>query len=256
MPKINRNFIFLGVAVLLGVMASVLAVHYVNTQVAKRTHTTPQRTVKVVVPVRDLAKGDMLSASGVAARDVPAEFVPADAITPADYRNYLGQVLRAPLQHGAPIPASAVERLSDHFSNIIAPGKVAYSIQVNNTNSISGLITPGDHIDLMLLTSEDKNDRIRPLLGDVLVLATGRRAKGVRSDGSGDDHYSNLTLELTPTEAQRVGIAKKVGALRVMLRPPNSNEPFHLKLLSKADLLRMQRRARGSGIQFIIGGNG
>ncbi|KGI78939.1 Flp pilus assembly protein CpaB [Oleiagrimonas soli] len=255
MAKINRNFIFLGVAVLLGVLASLLAVHYVNTQVAKRTHTAPQQTVKVVVPVRDLAKGDTLTARDVAARDVPADFVPADAVTPSDYHAYLGQVLRAPLQHGAPIPASAVERLSDHFSNIIGRGKVAYTIQVDDTNSISGLITPGDHIDLMLLTSSNGNDRIRPLLGDVLVLATGQHAKGVRG-ASEDDHYSNLTLELAPEEAQRIGIARKVGALRVMLRRPGSDAPFNLKLLSKADLLRMQRRGSGSGIQFIIGGNG
>jgi pilus assembly protein CpaB len=50
-------------------------------------------------------------------------------------------------------------------------------------------------------------------------------------------------------------MAMKVGELRVMLRPPGSDQPFDLKLLSKADLLRLGR-VRGNGIQFIIGGNG
>jgi pilus assembly protein CpaB len=97
-------------------------------------------------------------------------------------------------------------------------------------------------------------DNIRPLLGDVLVLATGKRAKGVRRS-DGDTSYSNITLELAPAQAQRVGMAMKVGELRVLLRPPGSQQPFDLKLLSKADLLRLGLPVRSSGIQFIIGGN-
>ena len=195
-------------------------------------------------------------AGSIASRSVPAEFVPADALTPDNYQDYLGQVLTAPLAHGAPISASAVEQLADHFSSVIQqPGDVAYSIQVNDTNSVSGLIAPGDHIDMLLLVSGQGSDNIRPLLGNVLVLATGKRAKGVRR-GDGDTNYSDITLELTPAQAQRVGMAMKVGELRVLLRPPGSQEPFDLKLLSKADLLRLGLPVRSNGVQFIIGGNG
>ena len=256
MPVVNRNFIYLGVAVLLGILASFMAVHYVNKQVAERTRTTPEQTVQVVVPVHDLKSGDTLQPDDVAARDVPAEFVPADALTADSYNAYMGQVLRSPLAQGAPIPASAVETVAEHFSNIIKPGNVAYTVQVDETSSVSGLIVPGDHVDLLLLTEDGDNARIRPLMGDVLVLATGRKAKGVRSSGDESSGYSNITLELAPEKAQRVGMAMQVGELRVLLRPPGSKEPFNLKLLSKADLLRLGRPARGTGIQFIIGGNG
>jgi pilus assembly protein CpaB len=149
-----------------------------------------------------------------------------------------------------------VESLADHFSSVIQkPGDVAYSIQVDDTNSVSGLIAPGDHLDLLLLVSAEGSENIRPLLGNVLVLATGKRAKGVRRQ-DGDNSYSNITLELAPEQAQRVGMAMKVGELRVLLRPPGSQDPFDLKLLSKADLLRLGLPVRSSGVQFIIGGNG
>lgn len=255
--KINRNLGFLLLAIALGIIASMMAVHYVNKQVADRTqvHKTAQATRQVVVPVRDLDKGATLTQDAIAARDVPADFVPADALTPENYQSYLGQVLRAPLTHGAPIPASAVELLADHFSSIIQPGDVAYTIQVDDTNSVSGLISPGDHIDMLLLISGQSSDNIRPLLGNVLVLATGKRAKGVRGSDK-DANFSNITLELSPGQAQRVGMAMKVGELRVLLRPPGSQEPFDLKLLSKADLLRLGRPVRSRGIQFIIGENG
>lgn len=259
MARINRNFIFLGVAALLGIGASMMAVHYINSEVAARTQANtppPQQTRTVVVPVKDLPKGATLTQADIATRDVPADFVPADALTPDNYATYMGQVVDAPLTHGTPIPASAVELVMDHFSNIIDPKDVAYSIQVDDTNSVSGLIVPGDHIDILMLTTEDQSSDIRPLLGNVLVLATGKRAKGVQAadDKQGDQTYSNLTLEVAPQDAQRIGMAMKVGELRVLLRPPGSHQPFDLNLLSKQDLLRLGRRVkRSSGIQFIIG---
>lgn len=262
MPRINRNLIFLLVAVVLGIAASLLAVRYVNNQVAARTQTTPTQTRQVVVPVHDLEKGANLTQDDIATRDVPVDFVPADAITPDNYQSYVGQVLRTPLTHGAPISGSAIDRVTDHFSNVIAPGHVGYTIQVDESSSVSGLIVPGDHVDILLLLSGDAagHDQIRPLLGDVPVLATGKVARGLRKqgeEGTTEDSYSNITLGLAPADAQRLGMAMKVGELRLMLRPAGVDEPYNLKLLSKADLLRQARPVHaGSGIQFIIGGNG
>lgn len=251
--KINRNFVFLGIAVLLGIAASLMAVRYVDTQVAARTVVRAEETRQVVVPVRDLAVGESLGAADLAAREVPVDFIPADALTADNYEAFLDQALRAPLAQGAPIPASAVERLQDHFSGIIAPGHVAYTLQVDETNSVSGMIVPGDRIDVLLLISENGNDSLRPLLADVQVLATGRHAPGVR-DSEDAEGYSNITLELPPLDAQRIGVARKAGELLVMLRRAGSREPYGLKALSKTDLLRLGRPARTGGIQFIIGG--
>jgi pilus assembly protein CpaB len=257
MPRFNRNFIFLGVAIVLGVLASFLAVRYVNKQVANRTQAPAEHTVKVVVPVRDLPKGAILQQSDIAARDVPADFVPGNAITPADYNAYLGQILRAPLTHGAPIPASAMENLADHFSSVIRPGDVAYTIQVNASNSVSGMIAPGDRVDILLLTGRDEQVRSQPLLNNVLVVATGQRAQGVSASDAENTHsYSNMTLELSPRDAQRVGIARKVGDLGVLLRNAGNVEPFGLKALTGRDVLGMSRRAHHRGVIFIIGGKG
>lgn len=259
MPKINRNLLFLGVAILLGIAASFMAVHYINNQVAARTQVTPEATRTVVVPVHDLEKGALLGDDDVATRDVPVQFVPADALTPENYQTYLGQLLRSPLGKGAPIPGSAIDLVSDHFSTVIDANKVAYTISVDESGSVSGLIVPGDHVDIMLLLTGDAaagKDQIRPLLGDVLVLATGKRAQGVKPTGD-DGSYSNLTLGLTPVDAQRLGMAMKAGELRVMLRSAGDKQPFALETLSKADLLRMGKPVlRESGIQFIIGGKG
>ena len=256
MPRVNRNLLFIIIALVLGVAASYLAVQYVNKEVAARTPVDHTKTVSVVVPTHPLAKGDILKADDVAARDVPEAFIPADAVTPANYEDYLGQQLRAPVAQGAPLAGSAVHLVTDHFSNVINRDDVAMTIQVDESNSTSGLMVPGDHVDIMLLMTEEKDVRLIPLQSNVPVLATGRRARGVQS--SGDDsagNYSNVTLELSPRDAQRLAVAGKAGELRLMLRKAGQNQPFDLRMLSKAELLNLGKPVRKGtpGVEFIIG---
>jgi pilus assembly protein CpaB len=256
MPRVNRNLTYVLVAAALGVLASFMTVQYIKRQVIARTPVDRTQFASVVVPVHPLQKGDILKQADIAARNVPVAFVPADAVTPDNYGTYLGQVLRAPVAQGAPLSASAVDLIVDHFSNIINQGDVAYTIQVDDTNSASGLMVPGDHVDILLLVVTDPNSRIMPLESDVLVLATGHHARGVQTaDSSEARNYSNITLELTPAQAQRVAMAAKSGELRLMLREPGNDQPFNLRSLSKQDLLRT--RVQGStGVEFIIGGRG
>ena len=254
MPRVNRNLIYLLSAAGLGVLASYMSVQYIKRQVIARTPVDHTQTVSVVVPVHPLQKGEVLKQEDIAARNVPISFVPADAVTPDTYASYLGQVLRAPVAEGAPLSASAVDLIVDHFSNIINQGDVAYTIQVDDTNSASGLMVPGDHVDILLVVTDP--GRIMPLESDVLVLATGHHARGVQNNDSSEArNYSNVTLELRPQQAQRVAIAGKSGELRLMLREPGNDQPFNLHSFSKQDLFRDPQK-RSTGVEFIIGGRG
>jgi pilus assembly protein CpaB len=255
MARVNRNLIFVAVAIVLGVLASMLAVKYVDNQVAARTP-AGAKTRPVVVPVRDIEKGQVIGEDDLSVRNVPVDLVPADAVSPEAYTQYIGQQLRAPVAKGVPLAVASLDLVADHFSNIINPGDVATTISVDDNNSVSGLIVPGDHVDiLMMVTNDDQNQRIMPLLGNVLVLATGHHAKGVQQEEGKGANFSNLTLELPPNDAQRLAMANKAGELRVILRQADSKEPFNLSSLSKADLLRISRPARkSSGIEYIIGG--
>ena len=253
--NLNRNAVYLLVAVGLGGLASLMAVHYINQQVAVRTPRDAETTT-VVVPVHPMQKGDILKQEDIASRNVPVAFVPADAITPDTYESFVGQVLRAPVAQGAPLSASAVDLIVDHFSNVISKGDVAYTIQVDDTNSVSGLMVPGDHVDILLMVTDQTSVKIIPLQSNVLVLATGHHAKGVRNtDSNAADNFSDVTLELAPQEAQRVAIASKSGELRLMLRQAGNNQPFNLRALSKQDLLKVGPH-KGSGVEYIVGGRG
>src|ERR1700730_5836091 len=95
--SMNRNLVYLLVAVGLGALASLLAVQYINKQVAARIPVDHTQTVAVVVPVHPMEKGEILKQEDISSRNVPSDFVPADAVTPDTYENFVGQVLRAPV---------------------------------------------------------------------------------------------------------------------------------------------------------------
>lgn len=269
-PKVSKNFIYIGVAFVLAVLAAMVAVSYVKQQVEERTR-DDRAMARIAVPLNDMAQGAIITESDLAIRNVPSELVPADAVTPENYLEYEGRMLRSPVRGGAPLSASALVPMYDQFSRVIAEGKVAYTLSVDENNSISGMIAPGDLIDILFMKDADGGEKDRsgsqvfPLLGRIKVLATGNRVgERITPEGSidaGVEGFSSLTLELDHYQANRLAVASKVGSLRVLLRELNDRSPGYPGGLSENALLRSLGGPRDEGgadggVEFIIGGRG
>jgi len=255
LPKINRNLVFMVAALVLGLLAALVAVNYVQKVVAERTRQTGETTT-VAVPKQAMEVGAILADGDLAARDVPADLVPADAITPDNYQTYVGRALRAPVREGAPVAASALVPLNEQFSSVIHPGKVGYTLGVDETNSISGMISPGDYVDLMLTVDQDSGARVIPLLENVPVLATGSRVGEALPDEQ-NPGFSNITLELDPAQAERLAVGGKAGNVHVVLRHTADRSEFGLDGLTQKQLLGQPASSAGirrAGVEYIIGG--
>lgn len=274
--KISRNYVYIGIALVMASLAALIAVNYVQTTVAERTQDN-RRMVEVAVPLADMPQGAIVQPGDLAVREVPAEFVPVDAVTPENHTEYEGRMLRSPARGGAPLSASALVPLHEHFSSLIPQGKVAYTLSVDENNSISGMLVPGDLIDILFVKDKDGDAaaaragaRVVPLLQQVRVLATGTRiGERVAREGQPETDaqgFSSVTLELDQAQAKSLVIAAQVGALRVLLRDAKDRSPSPAQGLSEREWLRSlgvyeetaegKRGARGNGIEFIIGGRG
>ena len=264
--KVNKNLLFVAGAVVFGLIAAFLSVSYIQQKADEaRLAATPKSRpeTQVVVPVRDIAPGEQLQAAALSARNVPVDFVPADALLPGNYEQYLGQAARFALKQGAPVSAGALVATHDQFSRVVAPGNVAYTFSVNETNSISGMISPGDRIDILMTYTPDKDEgdkgaardeggRVIPLLENILVLAAGTALENVPGElASG---FSSVTLELSPHQAEQLTIAQEAGRMRVVLRNLDDRTPFGLSGLTERALLSDYEASGGSGVHFIIGG--
>lgn len=266
--KVNRNILFIAGAVVFGLIAAFLSVGYVQQKAEEAraaAQPKPRPETQVVVPIRDIPAGERIQGNVLSARNVPVDFVPADAIIPGDHERYVGRVTRYALKQGVPISAGALMSSHDQFSRVVTPGNVAYTFSVNENNSISGMISPGDRIDLLLTYSPDRlaggssgdrnlpsdGDRVIPLLENIHVLAVGTDLESVPGEiASG---YSSITLELDPQQAEQLTVAQEAGKMRVVLRNLDDRTPFGLMGLTERGLLS-EYEGTSSGVHFIIGG--
>jgi pilus assembly protein CpaB len=265
LPKLNKNVLFLGGAILLGLVAALLSVSYIQQRVAEATAAARVKVTEtqVVVSKRDLAIGETVGEGDLVTRNVPVDFVPADAVTSENYGNFINRMVRAPIKRGTPLSASSLVPLYDKFSRMIVPGKVGYTLSVNENNSISGMIAPGDNVDILLTYNTDKGakegqpqqgDRVVPLLENITVLATGSRM-GETPGGDDNAAFSSVTLELDPDQAEQLTIGQKAGDVRVLLRNFEDKTPFGLSGLTEKTLMSLFGGVGGDDVEYIIGGN-
>ncbi|MCP3671732.1 MAG: Flp pilus assembly protein CpaB [Gammaproteobacteria bacterium] len=226
------------IALILGVVGAGLATLYLNSREAElRDLLTPKhKMVAVVVAKRDLVKGDILGTNTLAVLEIPSKYLDNNAVRPNQFESIDGQVLTQNLNSGKPLLNSYIGReFPLDFSDTIPKKRRAITIQVDEINSIAGLIRPGNRIDLFVnlppgsdTTGKQKSNEVVPVLENLEVLATGKDAArdyeekvrllrggiGVRPNQS----YTTLTLNVTPKEGALITIAQDKGDLMALLR--------------------------------------
>jgi pilus assembly protein CpaB len=107
----------------------------------------------------------------------------------------------------------------------IPMGHQAVSIALDPTRQVSGFVTPGDRVSVVVSLSLPKGGRSqrtsRFLLQDVQVLAVGATAQEGRRVGQGrNQSLSAVTLAVRPADVERVVFAAENGSLYLSLLPP------------------------------------
>lgn len=214
----------------------------------------------VVVPNQNMARGDVIDTDRMATRPVPAEFTAPDAIKPEEIDQFVGQKLAWPIKRGAPLLRSHIDPGSKAFATQLKPGKRALTIQVDDVNSTSGMVVPGNYIDLLLIREGANGEVVQPLFQNLLVMATGQMVQGAESPMSASQEsksYSTLTLELSPDQSARLILAQKLGSIRAVLRGQGDQEIVSQGAIGVSDLLATGKRTvkPSNNVEFIIGGN-
>ncbi len=139
-------------AILLGGLAAALSMLYLKSREAaiRASLEGPKvQNVAVVVAKSDLPKGTTITEEQFAVREIPQDFVPADAITPGEFDGFSGRVLVQVVGYGKPLLRSYLsDSFPVDFSDIIPKGHRAMTVTVDEVNSVAGNIRPGNHIDI------------------------------------------------------------------------------------------------------------
>lgn len=262
---INRNFLMLFLALLLGTAGVYLANAFIKERIAafEASHKDDTKMVEVVVPRRDLPRGTRIVADDLATRQIPTQWVHRGTVTESTYRIAEGQRLTYDAEEGKPLLWAHLESGSvPTFSGKLPEGMRALTIPVDEVNSLSGFLQPLDQIDLILTYKPGKEKITIPLLQNVLVLATGIKTVVDKvANNNGARTYRTVTLQVTPKDAKRIVLAREAGSITAVLRHPDDEVLASKASMTVATLFGNKpkpkpRRSviRKRGIEFIIGG--
>ena len=209
-----KSLILLAVAAACGLIAMV-----VFEKMSNQTVNAEEQKIKVLVATVEISPGTELDETNVEFREYPIHVVPENSVTtPEEYEE------RAVKVRTFPGDILILDKLSKKgevgVSNNIPPGMTAIAIAVDRTMTSSGLLLPGNRVDVLVTLQTPGNLRlgkqIKTVLEWVEVLATDDKAE-VESSKS-DQNTSTVTLLLTIEEAKLVKLAEDVGKLHLGMR--------------------------------------
>jgi pilus assembly protein CpaB len=182
---------------------------------------------EVYAPVRELAAGTLIAPQHLSRMPITdgaltAQMIVADA---GGEGVLVGSVARQVLPQGVPIARSAIVQPGDRgfLAAVLPKGKRAITIPISEVAALSGLVLPGDRVDLILTYSVDAEAAAirasETVLTNIRVLALDQRLGPVQP--SEEDKKSPVaetaTLEVTPEQAEMLTLAQTLGSLSLVL---------------------------------------
>ena len=217
--------------------------------------------LRVVVANADLRPGISLSSQTVAIREVPRAFLHSEAVLADRWNTVAGRVLAHAIRSGEPILLSHLAQdVGAGFSSQLAEGMRALTIPVDDQASLSGMLAPGDRIDIAFTTLAGNDSVTLPLLSNVPVIATGIRTIAnaqYLSERRQGAQYNTITVSVTPDDAARLTLAQDAGKVTITLRQPNDERSTRIARVTKKSLLTGNPVARASPrrepVEIILG---
>jgi pilus assembly protein CpaB len=187
---------------------------------------------EVLVATKTLPVGTILDATSFKYQPWPeqmvggAYFVKKDGF---DIKSLQGTVVRTVITAGQPLTQGSLVKPGDRgfLAAALTPGMRAVTFPVENKNSVAGFVFPGDRIDLMLSQKVAGGGDGPPLsvaetiMTNLRVLATDQRTT-TDVDDQGKTVVKNIsmvTIEATPSMAEKISVARALGDLSIALRP-------------------------------------
>jgi len=226
-----RNIILIAAALLITAGTTFVARSWLASQRAQPLVVTQQAPepegIKVLVAKVNLPTGVFIQEDQLRWQIWPGDEVPDSYLTEeeVEFSELYGAVVRRGFTAGEPITPKRVIRPGERgfLAAVLRPGFRAIAIRVNATSGVSGLVFPGDRIDIILTHTVTDNSgettierrASETVLQNVRVLAIDQ---SVDESGSEPAYAKNFTLEVTPKQAEMLSVVRELGGLSISLR--------------------------------------
>ena len=186
-------------------------------------------TIGYFVAAHPLPAGTLARDEDFEVRSAPSGSVPPGAIldTPDARVGLRGSLVRTFLDTGNPVTSQDVLRPRDRgfLASVLAPGSRAVSINVDAESGVSGLIWPGDHVDVVLTHEIEKADVAHrtlseTVLHDARIIAIDQEIVqgGPANNPTAGKVTHTVSLQLAPDQVEKITVAEHLGKLSLSMR--------------------------------------
>ena len=227
----RQTMIALGVAIVLGIVAVIVANAYLSGRERQIAQAEPQGLVRVAVAAMPLKYGDDITPEKIKFVPYPQASLPPGAhrsmaeLLPQGKR----RVALRPILVNQPLLAADLSgEGGSSIAALLPDGMRATTIRINNVSGVAGFVKPNDTVDVLITRAAIGPDGVETgqqvtdvLLQNVRVIAMGA---SVNPNNQKQSSTSSTTLEVTPVDAQKLVLGEKLGALSLVLRKPGEDQ--------------------------------
>jgi len=212
--KSTRGLMMLLIALLAGAAAVVTASLLMQAQA--------RASSQIAVAATDVEIGARLAPDMIKLMDWPSGSIPPGAFT--DAKGLESRVVKTSLTRGEPLLEGKLAPLGTKggLSAVVTEGKRAMTVRVNDVVGVAGFALPGNFVDIMVNTQSEGSKRSEQdkaiskiVLERILVLAVAQEAD---RDETKPKVVNAVTLEVDPSQAETLDLARSVGTLSLVLR--------------------------------------
>lgn len=217
MKKIRILAIFCALAVAIGLFVML-----------QKVDKKEEVTVDVVVAVNDILQNTVLTDEMLEVKAIPEAMVLGGTFSTKEA--LIGKMAKVDIKTGEQIIADRINEIGDRnaasLAMLVEEGKRAISIAVDSVTGLSGMIRPGDMVDVIAhveqIAENDETEEVSvTIVENIPVLAVD----SVMSSQGKSDGYATVTLMVTPEEANVIDWTANKGVLRIVLRTPLDTNP-------------------------------
>jgi pilus assembly protein CpaB len=238
MDRRTRAFIVVGLAAVLATGAAFGVYRAIQTRPVVQVPIAERFTV---VAARTIPVGTQLTTEMVRVVGWPSDSPVAGGF--AKPEEVVGRGVTVGLVENEPIVESKLSSKGQGggLSTVITPGMRALAVRVNDIISVAGYVLPGSHVDVIVTLRPAQESISRIVLTNVKVLSTGPNIDTAQArDGKPAQNPPLVTLELTPTDAERLSLAMNQGQIALALRNPMDVEKVETSGARMSGLLGSQ----------------
>lgn len=228
------------IALVLAVGTGLLTLNYVRS--VQQNGAANNQPRPVLVATQDIPARAPINAQMLRVEMRPSSAVDPDAIS--DQSKAVGALALITIPAGSTLTASKIGHPRDLALPVrLTPGMRAVSIAVDRVKDVSGLIQPGDRVDVIAVPprSGQTPPQAATILRGVRVLAIGLALESPSATPPPEETSSTtVTLEVTPKQADLLTMADLDTTLRLALRSPREpvasldTEPLRFASLDRA----------------------